>query len=89
MPQHAQALAEKIIKLPGVKLRGLMTIPQPSPNPSQRRAAFAKVAEVFEQLNQAGFKLDTLSMGMSYDLEDAILQGSTMVRIGTALFGER
>jgi hypothetical protein len=83
------ALAEAIVRLPGLRLRGLMAIPAPTPDPEAQRAAFRQVREVFDALAARGHTLDTLSMGMSGDLEAAIREGATIVRIGTALFGER
>jgi len=83
------ALAEAISKLPGIRLRGLMAIPAPAPDVATQRAAFRQVREAYDALIACGHALDTLSMGMSADLEAAIWEGATVVRIGTALFGER
>lgn len=84
------ALAEKIITLPQLKLRGLMTIPAPSDEPEQQRENFHRLRLAKEQLNQKlGIELDQLSMGMSADYPIAIEEGATMIRIGTALFGKR
>lgn len=83
------ALAEAVSKLPGIRLRGLMAIPAPTPDSATQRAAFRQVRAAYEALIASGHALDTLSMGMSADLEAAILEGATIVRIGTALFGER
>ena len=83
------ALAEAVAKLPGLRLRGLMAIPAPTPDPAAQRAAFRRVREAYEDLIRRGHALDTLSMGMSGDLEAAILEGATIVRVGTALFGDR
>ncbi len=84
------ALAAAVAQLPRVKLRGLMAIPAATSDPQQQNAAFARLRTLQEQLNtQLNLKLDTLSMGMSDDLEAAINQGSTWVRIGSALFGAR
>jgi pyridoxal phosphate enzyme (YggS family) len=83
------ALAEAVAKLPGLQLRGLMAIPAPTRDPAVQRAAFRRVREAYEDLIRRGHALDTLSMGMSGDLEAAILEGATIVRVGTALFGER
>jgi len=88
-PAELPALAEAVSKLPGLRLRGLMAIPAPTPEVATQRAAFRQVREQFDALRARGYVLDTLSMGMSGDLEAAILEGSTIVRIGTALFGER
>ena len=83
------ALAQQIANLPNLRLRGLMAIPAPETDFSQQRAAFAQLRQLQQQLNQQGFHLDTLSMGMSDDLEAAIAEGATIVRIGTAIFGAR
>ena len=83
------ALAEAVSKLPGIRLRGLMAIPAQTPDMATQRAAFRQVRAAYEALIACGHALDTLSMGMSADLEAAILEGATVVRIGTALFGER
>ena len=88
-PQALRPLAEAVQALPRLKLRGLMAIPEPSEEYALQRRRFAGVRLLFEQLNAAGFGLDTLSMGMSQDLEAAIMEGATMVRVGTAIFGER
>ncbi len=80
-------LAESIAGLPRIKLRGLMAIPAPSDNYDQQRDTFRTLREALEGLGLAG--LDTLSMGMSDDLEAAVLEGATLVRVGTAIFGER
>ncbi len=82
-------MARQIAALPNLRLRGLMAIPQPTANVELQRKSFQQVRLLKEQLNAQGFDLDTLSMGMSADLEAAILEGSTMVRIGTAIFGKR
>lgn len=82
-------LAENIQTLAGVKLRGLMAIPAPESNFDKQRAMFARVRQLQENLNQQGFELDTLSMGMTGDMEAAIAEGATIVRIGTAIFGSR
>ena len=85
-PEELPALARAIAALPRLRLRGLMAIPEPTDDEAAQQAAFARVREL-----QASLKLplDTLSMGMSHDLEAAIAQGATWVRIGTALFGAR
>ncbi|HEX8596508.1 MAG TPA: YggS family pyridoxal phosphate-dependent enzyme [Pseudomonas sp.] len=85
-PADLPALASAISALPHLKLRGLMAIPEPTDDSAEQNAAFAAVRALQEQLN---LPLDTLSMGMSHDLEAAIAQGATWVRIGTALFGAR
>lgn len=84
-----QELAESISKLEHIKLRGLMAIPPASSDTSKQRKSFANLRKQFEHLNRDGFALDTLSMGMSGDLEAAIAEGATMVRVGTAIFGKR
>jgi pyridoxal phosphate enzyme (YggS family) len=83
------ALATAVAALPRLKLRGLMCIPPDEDDPSRQRAWFASLRRELEALNAAGAQLDTLSMGMSGDFESAILEGATLVRIGTALFGSR
>lgn len=82
-------LANAIHQLPGIRLRGLMTIPAPQESFDLQRSAFAKLANALESLRQQGIDCDTLSMGMTQDMEAAIAEGSTLVRIGTAIFGER
>ena len=88
-PQDLLTLAQAVAKLPHLQLRGLMTIPEPSDNDAQTHAVHRQAKELFDSLNNAGLKLDTLSMGMTADLEAAIAQGSTCVRVGTAIFGAR
>ena len=88
-PDEAPALARAIVGLPRLRLRGVMAIPEPEHDPARQRAAFARTRQLFDELLSAGLSLDTLSIGMSADLEAAIDEGSTMVRIGTAIFGER
>ncbi len=83
------ALAEQVATLPGLRLRGLMTIPRPTDNSAAQRDAFRRLRVASEELRRHGHDLDTLSMGMSDDLEAAIAEGSTLVRVGTALFGPR
>lgn len=85
-PTELPALAAAVAALPGLRLRGLMAIPEPSDERAVQEAAFARLRELQASLNLG---LDTLSMGMSHDLEAAISQGATWVRIGTALFGAR
>ena len=85
-PHDLPALAAAINALPRLKLRGLMAIPEPTEDRAAQDAAFAAIRQLQESLNMG---LDTLSMGMSHDLESAIAQGATWVRIGTALFGAR
>jgi pyridoxal phosphate enzyme (YggS family) len=88
-PDALAALADAIVAQPSLRLRGLMAIPAPSPDAAARRAAFARMRTLFDQLRKAHATADTLSMGMSDDLELAIAEGATMVRVGTALFGAR
>ena len=88
-PGEALPLAQAVAALPRLQLRGVMALPAPSPDPAVQADALALVRVVFEQLRAAGLPLDVLSMGMSADLEAAVAQGSTMVRVGTALFGQR
>ncbi len=88
-PEEATALAQAIAALPRLKLRGLMTIPEPTPDSMLRRQRFALLRELQLKLIALGHPLDTLSMGMSDDLEDAIAEGATLVRVGSAIFGMR
>jgi pyridoxal phosphate enzyme (YggS family) len=88
-PAELPALAAAVAALPRLQLRGLMCIPPDEEDPSRQRAWFASMRRTFESLNSAGAKLDTLSMGMSGDFESAILEGATIVRVGTAVFGPR
>jgi len=85
-PADLPALAQAVAGLPNLRLRGLMAIPEPTDDRAAQEAAFARLRQLQESL---GLGLDTLSMGMSHDLEAAIAQGATWVRIGTALFGAR
>jgi pyridoxal phosphate enzyme (YggS family) len=88
-PDQVPALATVIGTLSRLRLRGLMCIPPPTPDATAQRAAFRRLRELLERLNASGFQFDTLSMGMSDDLESAILEGATIVRVGTAIFGPR
>ena len=88
-PQEVHALAEAIIKLPNLKLRGLMAIPAPTTNIVSQHSQFRMVRELYQKLQTQGFELDTLSIGMSEDFPAAIAEGATMVRIGSAIFGAR
>lgn len=88
-PEEIDLIADAIAKAPRLKLRGLMAIPEPSPDPEARRAAFRQLSVLFEQLKTRYPECDTLSMGMSEDFELAIREGSTLVRVGSALFGAR
>lgn len=84
-----EELCSIVQQLPALRLRGLMTIPVPATEIAEQRKSFALLRNLFEELRAKGYQLDTLSMGMTGDLEAAILEGSTMIRIGTALFGTR
>lgn len=86
---EVQALATFCRSLPHLRLRGLMTIPAMQEKMDDQRRAFHTVQEIYKSLRTSGFELDTLSMGMSADFEAAIAEGSTMVRIGTSIFGQR
>lgn len=88
-PEALNALAHEVAALPGLKLRGLMTLPEAVVGFDAQRAAFRQLRELQETLIEQGLNLDTLSMGMSNDLEAAIAEGATLVRIGTAVFGQR
>lgn len=88
-PQEALALARAVAGLPRLRLRGVMTIPEPAPDFAAACALHERARAIFDQLNAAGLGLDTLSAGMSADLEAAISAGSTMVRVGSAIFGQR
>jgi len=83
------AFAEAIKNLPNLNFRGLMAIPEPTDDFNKQRANFHKLKEVFDRLNSQGYNLDTLSMGMTGDFVAAIAEGTTIVRIGTAIFGQR
>lgn len=87
--EQAGELAQAIVKLPNIVLRGLMAIPAPSEDVAVQRAAFARLRELQASLNRLGLHLDTLSMGMSHDFPAAIAEGATIVRVGTAIFGNR
>ncbi|NYE26553.1 YggS family pyridoxal phosphate-dependent enzyme [Pigmentiphaga litoralis] len=88
-PADVLTLAQAVHGLPRLQLRGLMAIPAPSDDPAVQRAAFARLAALQQQLQDAGLPVDTLSMGMSDDLEAAVAEGATIVRVGTAIFGTR
>lgn len=89
VPQDALDLARAVALLPRLRLRGLMAIPEPQTTAAASLAVHGRARAVFEQLRAAGLPLDTLSLGMSADLEAAIAQGSTLVRVGSAIFGGR
>lgn len=88
-PEELPALAAAVADLPRLRLRGLMCIPAPADDLEQQRQPFRLLRRLRDELSSAGYRLDTLSMGMSDDLEAAIAEGSTLVRIGTAIFGPR
>ena len=88
-PGEALALAREVALLPGLALRGLMTLPEPLPDFASQKALHLRARALFDELRAAGLALDTLSMGMTADLEAAIHAGSTLVRVGTAIFGGR
>lgn len=88
-PDEVLPLAQAVARLPRLRLRGLMTIPEPSEDEALLRQRFRQVRELRDHLEAAGLPLDTLSMGMSHDFELAITEGATLVRVGTAIFGAR
>lgn len=93
-PEEAPVLCRAVAALPHLRLRGLMAIPEPgngsaAENSALARRQFSVLRALRDRLNTGGLTLDTLSMGMSHDLEDAIMEGATLVRVGTAIFGER
>ncbi len=88
-PDKAHELAQVVSDLPRLKLRGLMTLPRPCDELDLQRRPFAELRRILEALNTTGFALDTLSMGMSNDMEAAIAEGTTIIRIGSAIFGPR
>jgi PLP dependent protein len=88
-PDETLALARAVAALPRLRLRGLMAIPEPAGTLDEQRAPHRRLREIMDTLRAEGLELDTLSMGMSADIEAAILEGATMVRIGTAIFGAR
>ncbi|MFZ6718799.1 YggS family pyridoxal phosphate-dependent enzyme [Undibacterium sp. Ji49W] len=89
LPAEALAVAQQIAGLPRLNLRGLMAVPEASDDEHQQRQAFRQLKELSQSIQAAGIALDTLSMGMSSDMHAAIAEGSTMVRVGTAIFGSR
>jgi PLP dependent protein len=88
-PADALALAQAVSALPRLQLRGVMCIPDPAPDFEAECALFKRARGIFDALNAADLGLDTLSMGMSADLEAAVASGSTLVRVGSAIFGAR
>ena len=89
LPEQLENVARKTRDLPGIRLRGLMALPKATSDQREAKDSFRRVKVLYDRLCDQGFDLDTLSMGMSSDLELAVAQGSTMVRIGTDLFGPR
>lgn len=88
-PEDALALCRAVIELPRLRLRGLMALPEATSDEAAQRTAFRRLRRLRDDINAAGLPLDTLSMGMSADLEAAVAEGATIVRIGTAVFGPR
>lgn len=88
-PSEVEEVARQVATLPRLALRGLMAIPEPAGDESRQRIPHRALRELWLRLRRAGLEVDTLSMGMSADLEAAILEGATMVRVGTAIFGSR
>ena len=88
-PPEVAVLAQAVATLPKIKLRGLMAIPEPTAEVAKQHAQFGLLHELYDRLIAQGYALDTLSMGMSGDLEAAIREGATIVRVGSAIFGER
>lgn len=89
LPAEVPALAKAVSDMQNLRLRGLMAIPEPESDPIKQREPFSAMKALFDELVQSGYELDTLSMGMSDDMETAIQEGATTVRIGTAIFGKR
>lgn len=88
-PEEIPELAQKVAILPRLNLRGLMAIPEPAESEEQQRVPFRQMCQIFNRLQEQGLALDTLSMGMSADMDAAIAEGATIVRVGTAIFGHR
>lgn len=88
-PSEAVSLARAVTGLARLRLRGFMTIPRPTPDAAELRGQFAVMRQLLDEARTGGMAVDTLSMGMSDDLEAAILEGATLVRVGTAIFGKR
>jgi len=88
-PAELLALAQAVALLPHLQLRGIMTLPEPAENETAARAVHRQAKDLFDGLKAAGLSVDTLSMGMTGDLEAAVAEGSTCVRVGTAIFGQR
>lgn len=88
-PEELPALAQAVAALPNLRLRGLMAIPEPQEDPALQREPFARLRELAQALVKSGIQLDTLSMGMSGDMRAAVMEGATIVRVGSAIFGAR
>lgn len=88
-PEEAAALCRRVAALPRLRLRGLMAIPEPAGPGADPRRPFRALRQLFDELRRSGLELDTLSAGMSDDLEAAIAEGATLVRVGSAIFGHR
>jgi len=88
-PEELLALAREVARLPNLRLRGLMAIPEPEDDPERQRIPFARLRTLAQEIVADGIFLDTLSMGMSADLRAAVLEGSSIVRVGSAIFGSR
>jgi pyridoxal phosphate enzyme (YggS family) len=88
-PEELPELARQVAGLPNLRLRGLMAIPEPQIDPELQRAPFARLRELAQEIVKSGIHLDTLSMGMSSDMRAAVLEGATIVRVGSAIFGAR
>jgi pyridoxal phosphate enzyme (YggS family) len=88
-PEELTALAQAVATLPNLRLRGLMAIPEPQEDPELQRVPFARLRELAQDIMKSGIFLDTLSMGMSGDMRAAVLEGATIVRVGSAIFGAR
>jgi len=88
-PAELPALAQAVAALPNLRLRGLMAIPEPQEDPELQRLPFARLRALAQDIVKSGIHLDTLSMGMSGDMRAAILEGATIVRVGSAIFGAR
>jgi pyridoxal phosphate enzyme (YggS family) len=89
LPEELPALAQAVAALPNLRLRGLMAIPEPQEDPALQRPPFARLRALAQDIVRSGIHLDTLSMGMSGDMRAAILEGATIVRVGSAIFGAR
>jgi len=89
LPDETVALCTAVARLPRLRLRGLMAIPEPEDDPARQREPFAAMRRLFEAVRASGLPIDTLSMGMSADLEAAVAEGATIVRVGSAIFGVR